>query len=157
MTQVYIGAAVVGVLGARKMIPLYMLSHILMNVAVTAVIILFAIMQAIFGYDTQDDIVVMFAIRIPLLAAVACGIPSYQLYTATAAFRRDGVGRDPGNSMLEAAVGSDAPMGADGSVPTQARQMVQQAGAAALARARSDAGIARMPSDELPGVKPEYL
>jgi hypothetical protein len=153
---VYIGAAVIGVLGARKMIPIYMLSHMVLNVAVTGIILLFAVAQAIFGYDTDDDIVVMFAIRLPLLATVACGVPSYRLYTTVAHFRRTGVGSDPTDSMLETAVGSTVPE-QGGRPPTSARVEVQQAGAAALARARSEAGIPRASSSELPGIKPEYL
>ena len=153
---VYIAAAVVGILGARRMVPLYMLSHMFLNVAVTAIILLFTTMQALFGYDDQRDIAVMFAIRLPLLAAVACGVPSYRLYTAVKSFRRSGLGQDMSNSMLQTAIGSTVPT-QDGRQPTEARIAAQQAGAAALARARSDAGLPRPSSAELPGVKPEYL
>lgn len=153
---VYIAAAVIGVLGARRMIPVYMLSHIVLNVATTAIILLYATLQALFGYDTERDIAVMFAIRIPLLAAVACGVPSYRLYSVTKTFRRNSVGQDVSNSMLDTAVGSSVHT-EDGRQATASRREAQQAGAAALARARSEAGLPRQPSDELAGIKPEFL
>ena len=138
------------------MIPIYMLSHIVLNVATTAIILLYATLQALFGYDTERDIAVMFAIRIPLLAAVACGVPSYRLYSATKTFRRNSVGQDVSNSMLDTAVGSSVHT-EDGRQATASRREAQQAGAAALARARSEAGLPRQPSDELAGIKPEFL
>lgn len=153
---IYISAAVVGILGARKMIPIYMISHIFLNVAVTAIILLHATLQSLFGYDTERDIAVMFAIRIPLLAVIACGIPSYRLYSEVKAFRQSGLGQDRANSMLETAVGSSV-AAQDGREPSATRREAQQAGAAALARARSDAGLPRLPSEELPGIKPEFL
>lgn len=153
---VYIAAAVVGILGARRMIPLYMISHMFLNAAVTGIILMYATLQALFGYDTERDIAVMFAIRIPLIAVVACGIPSYRLYSEVKSFRRTGIGQDMSNSMLETAVGSTVDT-QDGREPTSARREAQQAGAAALARARSDAGLPRPSSSELPGIKPEFL
>ena len=149
---IYIGAALIGIHGARNMIPLFMLGHIVINASVTAIIICFTILQSIFGYDEKEDIIVMFTIRLPLLFAVACAVPSYRLFKAVHAFREAGQAADPRASLLESGPGSEAPDGA-----TPALVAAQLAGAAGLARARADAGLERQPSDELPGVSPEFL
>lgn len=149
---IYIAAALVGLQGARKMIPVYMISHMVLNVAVTLIILLHTTLQAIFGYDDQRSIVLMYVIRIPLLAAVACAIPTWRLYSAVSRFRRSAVGQDMTNSMLESAVGSVAPPDA-----STTRRNAQEAGAMGLARARSEAGLPREASNEMPGIRSEYL
>jgi hypothetical protein len=144
---IYIAAAAVGFYGAQRMQPLMMLCHVGLNILTTLIIAGFAIIQGLLGSDTERDLAVMFGLRLPLLAVVGCGVPSYLLFQAVSGYQQPrGAGDDESRGALLSSPGT--------SDDTRSHPLDMQS---ALARARLAAPPQQDDAGDLPEGTREWM